>query len=63
MGPMNSASVHCSRLIWSNSAAGTKEKKKKKKKERKCKAKRKCEIQSNPKALNITFIQDSTNGR
>ena len=60
MGPMNSASVHCSRLIWSNSAAGTKEKKEKK---RKCKAKRKCEIQSNPKALNITFIQDSTNGR
>ena len=57
---MNSASVHCSRLTWSNSVAGTKVKKEKK---RKHKAKRKCEIQSNPKALNITFIQDSTNCR
>ena len=36
---MNSASVHCSRLIWSNSAAGTKEKKKKKKKREKMQGK------------------------
>ena len=27
---MNNASVHCSRLTWSNSVAGTKKKKKKK---------------------------------
>ena len=48
---MNGASVYCSRLTWSYSAAGSKKKKEKKK--RKHKAKRKREIQSNPNALII----------